>query len=407
MPPEKEHAIAIEEVEREIAAGTRRLLFAPRIEAEYERASTDRRSRVLITTGIIAVVLYDLFLLADWVTLNDRFAEMALVRLGIFTPVVIWFVSFLYRRKPDIRVAEMMGCVSGILGVLLPMAVMISSDSPHRLNYQYGSLLVIMFSTIVQRLSFRVAVLGLCGMLCIQLLTTYLSGAFDAETYLGIALFFVTACVLMAVTTYFLEYGDRLGFLLALRGKLLSEQMEALARTDPLTGLFNRRHLADLTGKVWGAAEAQASAVSVILIDIDHFKVFNDSRGHLEGDACLRVVSACVAKVAEARGGFAFRFGGEEMLVLLPGSDLAAARQAAEAIRAAIEAASIPHPAIGGFVTASIGAASGLAPRSEAAALIAEADAALYEAKSAGRNRVFAAAERPGLVTPEIEAAAA
>ncbi|GJD96400.1 GGDEF domain-containing protein [Methylobacterium iners] len=407
MPPNDGHIISIEEVEREIAGRFRRLAFAPPVEAEFERISGTRRSRILIVTGIIAVLLYDVFLLVDWATLNDMFTTMIVARLGVFTPAVIAILWAADRYKPSIRAQEILAIHVGILAISLPMVAMIFSESPHRLNYQYGSLLIMMFSTIVQRVSFRYAAYGLACMLALQLGTTWISGAFDAETYLGIVMFFVTACLLIAVTTYLLEQGERRSFLFALRGKLLHDQVEALACTDPLTGLYNRRHLTKLTNTIWKAAEGEPRLVSAILFDIDHFKRFNDSCGHLAGDDCLNAVSACGAAAARAQGGAAFRFGGEEILVLLPGSDLATALKAAESLRAAIEAAAIPHPAVGGVVTASFGVASILAPGADVSALIAAADGALYAAKRAGRNRVASAPERPGFPGPAMEAEAA
>ncbi|MBX9931438.1 MAG: GGDEF domain-containing protein [Methylobacterium sp.] len=406
MPRVETQAISVEEIEREIASGSRRLVFSPSIEAVFENYSARPRLHMMMTAGVVAMILYDLFLIVDFVTLNDMFHVMIFLRIGIFTPIVLSMVVTSYYFKPSAFILESLTLAAGFVAVALPTIAMMFSESSYRLNYQYGSLLVMMFSTIVSRLRFRFAVAGLVSMLSIQLATTYISGAFDAETYLGIVMFFATACVLITLTTYYLEHGERRSFLFALRGQLLREQIEASARTDPLTGLFNRRHLAETGDGIWQDAVDLPRAVSVILLDIDHFKAFNDSQGHIAGDSCLRTVSRCISEIAEERHGLTFRFGGEEMLVLLPGAGVAEAMVTAEFMRRGIENAAIPHPGVGGFVTASIGVASGIAPETDIASLIAAADHALYAAKHAGRNRVMAEAVRAAAEEADVLAAA-
>src|SRR5690606_25448938 len=122
--------------------------------------------------------------------------------------------------------------------------------------------------------------------------------------------------------------------------------------------------------------------------DIDHFKSFNDSLGHQTGDDCLKRVAALIVSELRDRGDLAFRFGGEEFLVVLRRTDLPLALSTGERLRRAIERNGIPHPeARGGIVTASIGVASTMIGAGVGAEeLISSADAALYAAKRAGRN---------------------
>jgi diguanylate cyclase (GGDEF)-like protein len=132
--------------------------------------------------------------------------------------------------------------------------------------------------------------------------------------------------------------------------------------------------------------------VAVILADIDHFKDYNDTQGHLAGDVCLKRVAGIVQAELRTEGDMAFRFGGEEFLLLLPKADLSTAISVAERIRRALEEAGIPHPARvpPGVVTASFGvAATRLGGTVTTDELIASADAALYAAKRSGRNQVW------------------
>ena len=165
----------------------------------------------------------------------------------------------------------------------------------------------------------------------------------------------------------------------------LNERLADDSRRDALTGLRNRRALAE------DIAAATEGAFAVALLDVDHFKAYNDCLGHLAGDNALRAVAAIVR--GELReGDTAYRYGGEELLLVLPGANLELARRVAERVRAAVENAAFAHPqGIGGIVTVSIGLAAG---SGEAGPLLARADAALYSAKSGGRNRVMGATGR-------------
>jgi diguanylate cyclase (GGDEF)-like protein len=174
--------------------------------------------------------------------------------------------------------------------------------------------------------------------------------------------------------------------------------LEAIAWTDALTGLHNRRYLeAALARPVRRAGDA-ARALAVLMIDIDHFKGFNDRYGHPAGDACLREVAGALQHALARPGDVLARYGGEEFIALLEDVDAAGALVVAQRLRAAVEALSVPHAGSPfGRVTISIGAACGAVQHGseDAAQLVAAADAALYAAKRAGRDRVQLAGEAP------------
>jgi diguanylate cyclase (GGDEF)-like protein/PAS domain S-box-containing protein len=168
--------------------------------------------------------------------------------------------------------------------------------------------------------------------------------------------------------------------------KLIEEKLFALAHTDGLTGLWNRRAFDQALEREWERTLREGSRVSLLLLDIDHFKAFNDRYGHQVGDDCLRSVSAAVRGVARA-GDAVARYGGEEMAIILPDTGTEDAVGLAEKIRAAIET--------GGVVTASIGVATAAACEDSAQpmpeGLVHAADSAMYKAKAEGRNRVATA----------------
>ena len=166
-----------------------------------------------------------------------------------------------------------------------------------------------------------------------------------------------------------------------------NERLRGLSYLDGLTGVANRRRFDEALEEACADARNTGAPISLVLIDLDHFKTLNDSQGHQDGDEALRSVAALLAGRTEARGGLAARFGGEEFAWLLPGVPLAESMAEAETLRLKIRDAGIRHTnAAHGVVTASFGVAAGtgLTPP----ALVAAADAALYRAKSGGRDRV-------------------
>ena len=171
-----------------------------------------------------------------------------------------------------------------------------------------------------------------------------------------------------------------------------SAELGRLAATDQLTGLANRRHFDQGLDREWQRAAREEIALSLLLFDIDFFKLYNDSNGHAGGDDVLQAVSAATTAVLHRSTDLAARWGGEEFVILLPNTDLPGAIEVAERVRTAIENINIPHHgAPCGRLTVSVGVATAypaanLGPKP----LVAEADANLYEAKRQGRNRVVA-----------------
>jgi diguanylate cyclase (GGDEF)-like protein len=170
-----------------------------------------------------------------------------------------------------------------------------------------------------------------------------------------------------------------------------NEHLEQLSFSDSLTGLANRRRFDELLHTEWRRCARQRQPLALLVVDIDHFKAYNDTLGHSAGDEALRSVAGLIQRHGARAGELVARYGGEEFVLLLPGLGLAEARAHAERLRQACEAAALPHPAspLGPWLTLSVGAAACL-PTDEARpeSLFAAADAALYRAKAAGRNRV-------------------
>jgi diguanylate cyclase (GGDEF)-like protein len=172
------------------------------------------------------------------------------------------------------------------------------------------------------------------------------------------------------------------------RRQKLGEFYRQLSLNDGLTGLYNRAWLADMLPKLVARAREDGTPLSLVMIDLDHFKRFNDTHGHIAGDSAL-CLAAGVIRAALRPSDFAVRYGGEEMMALLPNTGLAAGAMVAARLCARLREAPVfedgrlpvPH------ITGSFGVAS-LEPGQDGRALVEAADAALYRAKQAGRDRV-------------------
>ena len=186
----------------------------------------------------------------------------------------------------------------------------------------------------------------------------------------------------------FLSFRIRAANALAQRRQKLGNFYRQLSLNDALTGLYNRAWLNETLPKLAARAAKDGGALSLVMVDLDHFKRFNDTHGHVAGDAAL-AAAASVLRAGLRPSDFAVRYGGEEMMVLLPGATeeqaVLVAQRLCERLRETVVFAdmSLPLP----HVTGSFGVAS-LVPGGDDRALMEAADAALYRAKDAGRNRV-------------------
>lgn len=183
--------------------------------------------------------------------------------------------------------------------------------------------------------------------------------------------------------------------------KLSTDELRRSAYSDPLTGLANRRAFERVLEREWDRARRTGKSISLLMVDIDHFKLYNDSLGHPQGDRCLSQVANVIQQLAKRPADEVARIGGEEFVVLLPETDSVGAAHVAQHIVEGVAAMAVPHPAspVSPVATVSIGVATvskvparnldalDTQPIFGSGDLILGADKALYIAKSAGRNR--------------------
>ncbi|MBT9494508.1 MAG: GGDEF domain-containing protein [Paucibacter sp.] len=234
----------------------------------------------------------------------------------------------------------------------------------------------------------RYILVGAFGAMCLVLLAraaAAATGLIDTQTWSASSpslapVFLISLCAVLSIT---------LGFVYMTMERAEQRNFE-LAMKDMLTGLANRRAISDQLQSTVARAQRQGQYLSVLMLDIDHFKRVNDNYGHQAGDVVLRAVALALQSRLRAQDQIG-RFGGEEFLAILPDTSLEGALVLAEALRAAVEATPTQWGAHRISTTISIGVRGGAITGADTAdSLVAAADAALYRAKQGGRNRVEA-----------------
>lgn len=383
---------------------------APEVERLFNESTAASRLQHFMASGWIALLVYNLFLLVDWHIAPDVFQLALALRLGVFTPLSVgvlllgmryrnWMLAHLPPRWIEYGIA-----LTGLLAAMTMAAVLVFNPTIQQSNwlvyYHGGFVPVLIYGNVVQRLRFGVAVAFSASILLLEL--ACLSLALD-KVSAGLLITMPAFMFVMAgstlITNYRLERDERERYLQLLRAQDLREQLhqtrqqlEASSLMDPLTGVANRRYFDDFLRTVWDARRGSGQAVALLLVDVDHFKAFNDHYGHPAGDECLRYVARALQDQVTGRDGLVARWGGEEFAVVLAGKDADQAMSVARHITQTIQGLGLRHERSGtaATVTVSVGVAIATPAADQALSgdLLARADAALYEAKRLGRNRV-------------------
>ena len=401
MPPENDPKFIAAEIERLLQSGFRGLSFPPIFERQFERDRGAQRARRLWREGLISIIAFNVFYLGDWLVTHQVTIRELVIQVGVITPFCL-LVNLLMLLNPPRWLRE--SSVALMTAVIACTYLFLQQGKePVAIAFTLvGVIVTAMFAGVVMRLRFYFALFASVSIVIAGHLFLVFDHAFSVdEKITGAALMTIAICIAM-MSNYSLEREERLGYLRVLESEAqrlaISEmnlELERLSTIDKLTGLPNRRAYEERFERLWNEALQQGSSLAVIVIDVDHFKVLNDVRGHIYGDDVLRRVGSLLPQALRSTADFAARYGGEEFVVILPRTDRESGERVAERIRALIEmAGSPPQPAMPEaeclmWVTASCGVATCIPkPEGSREELLEAADRAMYYSKSSGRNRV-------------------
>jgi diguanylate cyclase (GGDEF)-like protein len=399
MPGTSIHELAIAEIERLSRKGFQRLALPGPLESGFEQSTFVQRSERLWIEGLIAIGLFNIYVIADYLIRGGASWLPLQVRLCLVTPVAL-LINISMRWSPNKVYREtsiaLVSCLIGITHLYLESNTNATSSA----YAQVGLIVAVIFVNVVMRLQFMYALTASAVLFASDLVFIHQDHFLDAsEKLLGITLA-VCAVSMTVVANYSVGREERLGYLMRLRSEIqsrelsfLNVELQKMSYIDSLTGLANRHSYELQFTKLWREAVDSGSCLSAIVIDIDNFKITNDTRGHLYGDRVLARVASLLLQSLRCKDDFAARFGGEEFVVLLPGATREGAMIVAERIRKLVEVAGSPalpepgsHPRLS---TVSCGVATCWPSDSNCQEdLLDSADKALYLAKSGGRNQV-------------------
>lgn len=404
LPPEQEQRM--NQVQDLLNLGFRWMKFPQALENDFLAQDPVGRLRHFLISGVISLLIYNGFLVADYLMIPDVFPIAATLRLLVFTPLSLIALGVLWtgRDRPQASHPIMLDTtvlISGLFAAATLAYALSITHSPLSDLYHAGFAVVVMYGNLVQRLRFWSAVIFSLTVLAIQFVGIAVLPNFNPRLVLPICLLSASTVAFSLCANYVMERDKRRRYLLTVRERELVKQLsdvnlqlQQLSRVDALTGLFNRRHFQEYLHNLWQRARHEGSEVSIIMMDVDHFKGYNDRYGHPAGDECLRQVAAVMESSLRQPGDMVARYGGEEFIAVLPNTTLPVALQAAERLRKAVEALSMRHEASATLpvVTVSLGVAcsNAAAPSVTPDTLISRADRALYDAKRQGRNQVCA-----------------
>lgn len=351
---------------------------------------------------LLGTIMFLLSYLVDFIHVPSERASL-LIRFGIVGPVIVTLLILTWTRVYDV-IQQQIALASTIALSLGALAIIHHMPGEVQHIYMMGFLLVLIYGLAFSRLLFRQAIIF--TFINFVALNTVL--ALDSHTAFIILThnyMFACGCVLLLTNNYAMEYAERQDYLQNSIIEKEHEQLEQinkhlheLATQDGLTGLINTRHFKKLLKSEWKRAKRYQYPVSLLLFDFDNFKTLNDTYGHQGGDDCLKQIGDTLKRYARRPGDAAIRYGGDEFILMLVGTDIDAAEKIAEKVRKDIVSQKMPNKNsdVLPIVTTTVGVASIIPVTNQSCNdLFRHADKALYVAKERGRNCVECYQEAP------------
>ena len=379
------------------------LRFPGDLERQYQRDEEVSRRDMMRLGGMLALLLTIGLLIPDWLMVPDTMDTAWRLRLLVYSPPTLLWLMMFDRIRGVWR--EWFGVVMSSVSAWIVAWLCLHSDDELAPAYFVALAMILLFNSGVTRMRFWNALAADLVILLVYAVSLTQLATVPLVLMTAIALVLVSTATFCLYSAYCHEREGRTNWLMLQHEHLLlaeveqgNRRLDQLSRHDALTDLANRRHVDEFLQQVWDRARHDGDEVAVLMMDIDHFKSYNDHYGHPEGDACLRDVAQTIEAHLRQPGDLVGRFGGEEFIAVLSRTPLGKAIIAGERVREGVRAMNRVHAASAtdAIVTVSIGAASVRPGRHERSPerLLALADQALYHAKSGGRDRVAALSDQ-------------
>ncbi|MES5046427.1 GGDEF domain-containing protein [Rhizobium nepotum] len=370
------------------------------------------------TYGLIfGVAVYNLYLFVDTKLVPEILWLDVVVRLFVVTPLLFLYFPARYyavKARPDAIVHEVVHAFGCMLVVASLMFVYAKAQTSMASEYYMGIVTVILYMNTVHRKSFLLSVVGTVGCLGVFIVGMQYVTVTSEVAKLPAIMCSVGVSIVSLFAAYRIEQVERRDYLASLREKMLlqriqnaNQELQQLSNTDQLTGIRNRRSFDEAAREASGG---NGRPRALILVDVDYFKNYNDSEGHVAGDDCLRMIAGKLrgALRKDDDRSFVARYGGEEFVVLLDNCGVSAALAVGERLRLAVSEEAIAHPNRPDgrtIATVSLGVAVSTDGREIIYEMLNQADVALYEAKRQGRDRLVLASGHPGALAAPTDIA--
>lgn len=388
----------IAEVIRNLETRPSTLAFSPMLEDYYRSSIARRRRRSMVFAIFIGLLILAAFVIhrvfftggGDPIVLRRWLVTMAVIAVVALATLIVSATTRSHRLIDRVTVAAMIA-VSALVAVSFRIEI-----GPLATIGIYCAVMVPIATTDLAALHFRQALLAIVVSDAIYAGALLTMPTLDPVVHLPALMLVLSVSAMTLWGSWRDDRSHRSLFLFMTRERLIAErsaheaaELREMTTLDPLTGIPNRRAFEERLGEAF--AKRGGEPIVLAMIDIDHFKAFNDAHGHLEGDRALVAVARALAGELRGEGDLVARLGGEEFAVMAPGPDHHDAIALLERLRRAVEKLAIPHGAAGeseAVVTVSLGCVV-VEPHVQTTrrAALERADGALYAAKHAGRNR--------------------
>ncbi|WP_019141312.1 GGDEF domain-containing protein [Noviherbaspirillum massiliense] len=404
------HKLSPDTVDALLAHPSRFLTFPAEIESYFQQKIKKERTRHVVYASCVGILVYLLFALCDRVLLPDVYLSVWKIRLFVGFPLLVFACAlFPFIESYQLRESFVAGVAWFVGGITCWM--MLKSTAPLVVQEVVGFILFIVYGNVVIRFRFTLALRSSIIFLAFFALISFTANHIPTASHVNNFVLFLATTVLTLISNYRQELDERRNFLLVERDAARKEELQNanatladLSYRDGLTSAYNKRYFDIRFPLLLSSAQQAGTPLCVMFIDVDHFKAFNDSYGHVAGDKALISVAALLNASFRRRDEILARTGGEEFVGLVPGISPEQGREMAEMIREQVQQLGIPHErsSAAKVVTVSIGVAFAMPGLGRSTQdLLTAADVALYKAKQRGRNQVVvheqhAALEPPG-----------